>query len=164
MRTTLKIKTRLMVTAGAVAVLMAAVAVAALWSVREVHQQLETSLQANARVATSAAQFARLAANLGRQGQIALAAAAGPSAQKELQSWTEMDKAASAGLAMMEGTEAGTASAAPLRSILTEYERDFGALLQQARGGAADAALETRANDALNRLCLLYTSPSPRDS
>src|SRR5262245_16778455 len=152
MRTTLKIKTRLMVTAGAVACLMAAVATAALWSVREVHQQLETSLQANARIATSAAQFARLAANLGRQGQLALAAAGGPGAQKELERWTAMDASASSGLGMLASTDAGATAAAPLRGSLTDYERDFGALLQQSRTGTVDPALETRANEALNRL------------
>jgi hypothetical protein len=94
MRRTLKIKTRLMLTAGAVAALMAAVATAALWSVRDVHQQLETSLQANARTATSAAQFARLAANLGRQGQLTLTAAATPATQKEQDRWTAMDASA----------------------------------------------------------------------
>src|SRR5262245_4992643 len=152
MRTTLEIKTRLMLTAGAVACLMAAVATAALWSVREVHQQLESSLQANARTATSAAQFARLAANLGRQGQLTLAAAAAPGYQKELDRWTAMDAAASAGLAALEGNPSGSAAAAPLRAGLTEYERAFSALLTQARAGAANADMEARVDEALTRL------------
>ena len=152
MRSTLKIKTRLMLTAGAVALLMAAVATAALWSVREVHQHLETSLQTNARIATSAAQFARLAANLGRQGQVALAAAAGPGYQKELDRWTNMDASASAGLAILEEIEAGKAAAAPLRASLIEYQRHFRAALEQARGGVVNSDPEARAEAALNRL------------
>ena len=152
MRSTLKIKTRLMLTAGAVALLMAAVATAALWSVREVHQHLETSLQTNARIATSAAQFARLAANLGRQGQVTLAAAAGPGYQKELDRWTNMDASASAGLAVLEEIEAARTPAAPLRASLIEYERHFRAALEQARGGVVNADLEGRADAALTRL------------
>ena len=152
MRTTLKIKTRLMLTAVAVAALMAAVATAALWSVREVHHQLETSLQANARTATSAAQFARLAANLGRQGQLTLTAATSPNAQKEHERWTAMDAAANGGLVSLESTEAGRAAAAPLRTGLTEYERQFGALLQQARAGVVNPGLETRVDEALTAL------------
>jgi len=152
MRSTLKIKTRLMLTAGAVALLMAAVATAALWSVREVHQHLETSLQTNARIATSSAQFARLAANLGRQGQATLSAAAGAGYQKELERWTNMDAAASAGLAVLEEIEAGRTAAAPLRASLSEYERHFRAALEQARGGVVNAELESRAEAALNRL------------
>jgi methyl-accepting chemotaxis protein len=152
MRTTLKIKTRLMLTAGAVAVLMAAVAAAALWSVREVHKQLESALQANARTATSAAQFARLAANLGRQGQLTLNAVSAANAQQELDRWTAMDASASAGLGVLEGTSAGRDAAAPLRASLTEYQRTFNALLQQARAGQVNAELQSRADEALDRL------------
>ena len=162
MRTTLKIKTRLMLTAGAVAALMAGVATAALWSVREVHHQLETSLQANARTATSAAQFARLAANLGRQGQLTLTAATTLGAQKEQDRWTAMDASASAGLTVLENSEAGREAAAPLRTGLTEYERQFGALLLQARSGIVNPGLETRVDDALTGLDRLAADVTSR--
>ena len=87
MRSTLKIKTRLMLTAAAVACLMAAGAAVALWSVREVQQQLEVILRTDARTATLAAQFSRRLADLGRQAQVTTAAAGQPNFQQELDRW-----------------------------------------------------------------------------
>jgi methyl-accepting chemotaxis protein len=154
MRTTLKIKTRLMLTAGAVACLMAAIATVALWSVREVQQQLDDVLRANARTATAAAQFARLGANLGRQGQLTLEAARTPEYPRQYERWQAMDASASAGLAILEAIPSGRAAAPPLRASLSEYEQVFGELLRQASSSPEPVTgdLQARADEALTRL------------
>jgi len=87
MRSTLRIKTRLGLTAGIVACLLALMASVALWSVREVQHQLEAGLRSAARTAASAAQFGRRAADLGRQGQVTLEAARVTGVEKELERW-----------------------------------------------------------------------------
>ena len=153
MRSTLKIKTRLMLTAAAVACLMAAGAAVALWSVREVQQQLEVILRTDARTATFAAQFSRRLADLGRQAQVTTAAAGQPNFQQELDRWNAAYATAGGALADFERGPSG-ASKSPLRTGLTDYERAFGATLANmaAGGSAATADLQAAAAESFSRL------------
>src|SRR5262245_42935210 len=153
MRSTLKIKTRLGLTAGIVACLLALMASVALWSVREVQHQLEAGLRSAARTAASAAQFGRRAADLGRQGQVTLEAARVTGFEKELDRWNAAYAAAGQGLAELEATPAGAAVAPPLRASLADYERQFGALLTQtASGSVVSPEVQSRASEAFTKL------------
>ncbi len=153
MRSTLKIKMRLVLTAAAVACLMTAGATAALWSVHEAQQQLGLVLRNDSRTATAAAQFARRVSELGQQGQITLAAGP-PGFEKQLERWHAAYAAAGAGLSELEASPAGRATAAPLRAGLAEYERQFGAASARvaANGGAASADPRSPAAEAFSAL------------
>jgi methyl-accepting chemotaxis protein len=150
MRSTLKIKTRLMLTAAAVACLMAAGAAVALWSVREVQQQLEVILRTDARTATGAAQFSRRLADLGRQAQVTMTAAGQPGFQQELERW---NTAYATAVAALSDLERGGAKS-PLRTSLADYEREFGATIANlaAGGNAATPELQASAAEAFSRL------------
>ena len=152
MRSTLRIKTRLGLTAGIVACLLALMASVALWSVREVQHQLEAGLRSAARTAASAAQFGRRAADLGRQGQVTLEAARVTGVEKELERWNAAYAAAGQELAELEATPAGAAIAPPLRASLTDYEKQFGTLLTQtASGNAVSPVVQSSASEAFTR-------------
>jgi hypothetical protein len=152
MRSTLKIKTRLMLTAAAVAGLMATGAAAALWSVHETQQHLGAVLRDDARTAAAAAQFTRRVSELGQQGQVALAA--GPSAgQPQLGGWNAAYAAAGAALAELDATPAGHETADPLRVSLAEYQRQVGAAATRiAAGGAVTGDPRTPALEAFGQL------------
>ena len=153
MRSTLKIKTRLVLTAAAVACLMGIEATAALWSIHEAQQQLGLVLRNDSSTATAAAQFAQRVRELGQQGQVTLAGGP-PALEKQLERWSAATAAAGAALSAIEAAPAGRATADPLRASLTEYERQFRAAAARiaATSGAVSADPRAPAAEAFGNL------------
>src|SRR5215831_20761013 len=150
MRSTLTIKTRLLVTAAAVAGVMAIGAAAGLWSAYQTQQQLGAVAQNDVRTSAAAAQFMRRVSELGQQGQLALAA--GPSALEAQPGWNAAYAAAGAALTELEATPTGREIADPLRARLADYQRQVGMATRVTAGGAATVDLRTPALEAFGQL------------
>jgi methyl-accepting chemotaxis protein len=152
MRSTLKIKTRLLLTAAAVASLLTAGTLVALWSVRDAQQQIQYGLREDTRTATAAAQFARRVSELGRKGESVLLRAGTPAVTEEVEGWKQAYASTGAVLTQLELTQAGRAASGPLRASLLDYEREFAAAVAAAPPGGARTDAASRASDALGKL------------
>ncbi len=141
MRRTLKIKTRLMLIAAAVAILLTAAAGVALWSGRGVRQQLQQTMREDVQTAAAATQLAARVSDVGRRAHLVLVSAGTPAGDEDLVQWKRATGTAGSVISGLEATQAGAAAAPRLRAALLEYERGFGATV------AAALALEPAARD-----------------
>jgi methyl-accepting chemotaxis protein len=141
MRRTLKIKTRLVLIAAAVALLLAAAAGVALWSGRGVRQQLQQTMREDVQTAAAATQLAARVSDVERRAHLVLVSAGTPAGEEDLAQWKRATASAGAAISGLETNDAGIAAAPRLRAALLEHERGFAATL------AAAVVLEPAARD-----------------
>jgi twitching motility protein PilJ len=152
MRSTLTIKSRLVLTAAAVAGLLAAGAAVTLWSVRDAQRQLQQMLREDTRMAAVSAQFARRVSEVGRQGEMALERAGTPPGQEDVERWKQAYASAGAGLAEFENIPAGRRASGPLRAALIAYEREFNSAINSAPPGGIRLDTNSPASEAFRKL------------
>ncbi|HZT75836.1 MAG TPA: methyl-accepting chemotaxis protein [Vicinamibacterales bacterium] len=141
----LTIRTRLLITVGSMAAILAAVTGLALWSVRAVDSQARQLVHKDAQLAGAAAQFALHVAELVRHERTFFLddAPRSAGAQKELQDWNLAQASALARLKEIDAlatTADEHAAAAKLRASLTAYQQKFEHARDAVLGGSFTAA------------------------
>jgi twitching motility protein PilJ len=141
----LTIRTRLLITVGSVAAILAAVTGLALWSVRAVDSQARQLVRTDAHTAGAAAQFALHVAELVRHERTFFLDDAPRSAEatRELQAWKAAHAAATERLKEIDALAASAddrATAAKLRAALTAYQQKFDHARDQVLSGSFMAA------------------------
>ncbi len=160
MRSTLKIRTRLLITVAFIAATLAAGAGVALWRLSAVETSAEHVVQGDARLAGEMAQFV---VNLGALAQherdyVLNISRSGPAAD-DLRAWTAADASAAQRLSGLDAIPEARAAAGSLRTLLRAYEAEFAALRMRLEGdgpvrvdtSGADAAKTRTAFDRLER-------------
>ncbi len=129
MRKTLKIKTRLLITVGFVAALLAAVSGIGLWRLSAIERGVEQVTRGDARVAGEMAQFVLAVGDLVQHERAYLVNASRslPTAT-ELQAWKSSYTSATQRLAEIETYPDARASISTLRNALRAYDNEFTSL------------------------------------
>jgi len=160
MRRTFKIKTRLLLTVGFVAAMLAASSGVALWRLNTVERSVQQVVRGDARLGGVMAQFVLHVGDLAQHERAYLAdVSKGRPADHELQAWKTAYTGASQRLGELEAVADGRSTAQPLRAALRAYDTEFTALRARidSEGAAkvdatgADAARLLDAYDKLER-------------
>jgi len=129
MQKTLKIKTRLFLTVGFVAAMLAASAGVALWRLAAIEQGVQRLVRGDTRLAGEMAQFAVHVGNLVEyERTYFLNVARSRPANDDLQAWKQAYALAGQRLVELEVVPEAQPTAAALRTALAAYEREFSAL------------------------------------
>jgi len=158
MRRTLKIKTRLLLTVGFVAAMLAASSGVALWRLSAIEQGAQQVVRGDARLAGEIAQFVM---NLGDLAQherdYVLDISRSSPAADDLQAWKGSYTSANQRLTELDSIPDARATALSLRTLLRAYDSEFSALRPRFEGPVrldtmgADAAKTRAAFDRLER-------------
>src|SRR5579871_5574444 len=129
MRKTLKIKTRLLITVGFVAALLAAVSGIGLWRLSAIERGVEQVTRGDARVAGEMAQFVLSVGDLVQHERAYLVnASRSQSTANDLQAWKTAYTSATQRLAEIETFPDARASVTALRNALRGYDNEFTSL------------------------------------
>jgi methyl-accepting chemotaxis protein len=129
MRKTLRIKTRLLLTVGFVAAMLAASSGVALWRLNSISQGVDQVMRGDARVAGEMAQFVLSVGDLVQHERAYFVnASRGQSTMGEVQAWKGAYTSATQRLAEIETFPDARASVTALRNTLRTYESEFTAL------------------------------------
>ena len=158
MRKTLRIKTRLLLTVGFVAAMLAASSGVALWRLNAISQGVDQVMRGDARVAGEMAQFVLSVGDLVQHERAYLVnASRSQSTSGELQAWKTAYTSATQRLSEIETFPDARASVTSLRGALRSYENEFATIRGriEAEGSSkvdAAGADGTRMRDAFARL------------
>ncbi len=126
MRKTLKVKTRLLITVGFVAAMIAAVSGIGLWRLSAIERGVEQLTRGDARVAGEMSQFVLSVGDLAQHERGYLVSASrSQSTASDLQAWKTAYTAATQRLAEIETFPDSRASVAALRNVLRNYDNAF---------------------------------------
>src|SRR5215475_1082781 len=129
MRRTLKIKTRLLLTVGFVAAMLAASSGVALWRLSAVEQTMQKVVRGDGRLAGVMAQFVLHVGDLTTHERAYLAdVVRSRPADNELQAWKGAYASAIQRLAELDAVAEGRPTAESLRATLRTYDTEFTAL------------------------------------
>src|ERR1051325_5604943 len=129
MRRTLKIKTRLLLTIGFVAAMLAASSGVALWRLNTVERSVQQVVRGDARLGGVMAQFVLQVGDLAQHERAYLAdVSKGRPADNELQAWKTAFAGANQRLTELETAAEARSTAQPLRAALRAYDTEFTAL------------------------------------
>jgi len=132
MRKTLKIKTRLLLTVGFVAAMLAASSGVALWRLSAIEQGVEQVMRGDARLAGEMAQFVLSVSDLVQHERGYLVNASRSQATaSELQAWKTAYTSATQRLAEIETFTDARASVGALRNTLRSYDAEFASLRER---------------------------------
>ena len=157
MRKTLKIKTRLLITVGFVAAMLAGVSGVGLWRLGAIERGVDELSRGDARVAGEMAQFALSVGDLVQHERgYFVNASRGQATNRELESWRTAYNAATRRLAEVDTFPDAKASVVALRNALSAYDAEFTTLRDRivAEGTKVDTAGTdgARLRDAFERL------------
>jgi methyl-accepting chemotaxis protein len=129
MGTTLKIKTRLLLTVGFVAAILAASSGVAYWRLGALDQRVQQTVRGDARQTEELAQFVLRLGDLGRhEREYLLDASRSRPVSDDLQAWKLASAAAGQRLTQIEAIPDARATVAGLRKSLAAYDAEFTAL------------------------------------
>jgi len=129
MRRTLKIKTRLLLTVGFVAVMLAGSSGVALWRLSAVEQSVQRVVRGDGRLAGVMAQFVLHVADLAQHERTYLTdTSRSRPAENALQAWKGAYASATQRLSELDAVTDGPSTAQSLRTSLRSYDTEFTAL------------------------------------